>query len=324
MKKLFALLDNEKVLLVVSLLIAVVLWMVVISDRNPTDTDVLRAIPVTHINAENVEASGLNVISMSADSTDVKISGRLTELQNISRQNVAATIDMSQIYSPGYYDLPISITQTKSGISVESFEPKSVTVRIDYIETNKRDVEVRFTGTLPEGIEISDAKPAVSSVTIEGPEKTVDSIVKAVATVDVSEVTDSGTVNSPIKLLDASGMEITDSEIKVSSASTTVDLTVVRLKTVPIQVILSGEVDVAGSGISVNSTPAQIVIKGAKDIIEAVEKIDTEAILHIPESDAVISAALLLPDGIASETESVNVAFTIEQTVENDINVNEN
>lgn len=312
MKKLFAFLDNDKVLLVVSLLVAVALWMVVISDRNPTDTEFMRGIDISYINSENMTASGLNIISVSSETTDVKISGRLTELQSFTRQNLSATLDMSGILAPGYYDLPINITQTKSGVSVESVEPKNITVRVDYIETNKREVEVKFIGEASESIEIISAKPAVASVTIEGPEKTLDSISKAVATINLAEITESCSVNTQIKLVDASGMEIGDKEVKVSSTSTTVDIDVIHLKTVPVQVILDGEVDVEGKRISIVSKPKDVILKGDKNILEGIEKVDTESILHIPESSAVISAKLVLPEGVMCETETVSVEFTIE------------
>lgn len=321
MKKWFAFLDNDKVLLVVSLLAAVVLWMVVISDRNPTDTDFLRDIDVTYINSENIEASGMNIISMSSDSVDVKISGRLTELQQITKQNVAASIDMSEILSPGNYNLDVKVTQTKSGINIESIEPKTITVRVDYIETNKRDVEVNLIGELPENVEIVSAMSSVTSVTIEGPEKTLDTISKAVATVDVSEITDSCSVNAAIKLIDSTGMEITDKEVKISSASATVDIDVAQLKTVPVQIILSGEVDVGNNGIHVAATPENVIIKGKKDVLKEIDKIDTEAILHIPEASAVISAKPVLPEGVSCDTETINITFTIENSV---ANINEN
>ena len=295
--------------------------MVVISDRNPTDADFLRDIDITYINTENIEASGMNIISMSSDSVDVKISGRLTELQQITKQNVTATIDMSDILSPGNYNLDVKVTQTKSGITVENIEPQSIMVRVDYIETNKRDVEVNMIGQLPEGIEIISAVPSVSSVTIEGPEKTLDAISKAVATIDVTEISDSCSLHSAIKLLDASGMEITDKEVKISSGSATVDVEIVQLKTVPVQVILNGEVDIENSGIHVRVTPETVVVKGKKEILKEIEKIDTEAILHIPEATAVIGAKLVLPEGVSSDAEDVSVAFTIEQSV---ANINEN
>ena len=321
MKKWFSFLDNDKVLLIVSLLAAVILWMVVISDRNPTDVDYLRDIDISYINAENIEASGMNIISMSATSADVKISGRLTELQQITRQNVTATVDMTGIVSPGNYKLAVNVTQTKGGITVENIEPREITIRVDYIETNKRDVEIKFVGEHSENIEIISAVPSVSSVTIEGPEKTLDSISKAVATINVSEITDNCSVESVIKLLDASGMEITDKEVKISSASATVDIEVVHLKKVPVQVILNGEVDVQNKGIRVVSTPESVVVKGTKELLQNIEKIDTETILHIPEVSAVIGAKLVIPEGVTCDTEKVNIAFTIEHSV---ANINEN
>ena len=89
------------------------------------------------------------------------------------------------------------------------------------------------------------------------------------------------------------------------------DLEVLKLKTVPVQVTLNGEVDVAENGIKVTADPAEILIKGPEEVLETIEKIDTEPILHIPESNAVISTTLVIPEGIVCETETINVEFTV-------------
>ena len=46
---------NDKVLFVLSFFIAVALWMVVISERNPQTANVIRGVAVSYVNTETME-----------------------------------------------------------------------------------------------------------------------------------------------------------------------------------------------------------------------------------------------------------------------------
>ena len=316
MKRLFSLLDNDKVLLVVSLLIAIGLWMVVIIERDPKIESSIKNVEISYLNTDNLDASGLNIISVTDKTADVKISGRRSEVYPVSEKNLVTTVNMADIRAPGYYELPVSVTQTKTSVLIENIEPKNITVRIDYINTNRRDIEVRYKGSPAEGFEIEKYTPSVTSVTVEGPENALAKIAKVIAEVDVSGIKESCDLQADLKLIDSSGIRIDDPDVKMSSQSATVSLNVIQVKTVPVQVILDGEVDLEQSGISIASQPAEVIIKGSNDIVSEIEKIETEAIEHIPDTDAEISANLILPDGIVCETEAVTVAFTFNEAEE--------
>ncbi len=307
MKSLF---QNDKFLFIFSFFVAVVLWMLVVSDRNPQIDSVLRSVPISYVNTESFVNSGLEIISSSTNTANVKIEGRLSEVYRVSGKDIVLSADFSGIYSPGTYEVPIAVTAHPSSVSVETVDPEIMKVQIDYIVKNKREVEILYQGELPEGYELSEAKLSTTSVTIEGPENKLASISKAVAVVDLDNLTESKTFDCPLKLMSIDGSEVSHDNLKLSSTEVSVEQKVLMVKELPVQVILSGE---ASFDAAVVCDPANVIVKGEKDILEKISQIETEPIPaeRVPEGNGRITIKLDVPEGVECETENIIAVFKI-------------
>ena len=306
---------NDKVLFVLSFFIAVALWMVVISERNPQTANVIRDVAVSYVNTETMDGAGLKIISASNETADVKIFGRLSEASLVTMRNVSVTADMSQINKPGTYEISLAATVDRAGVSVETITPATIQVQADYIVKNKRDVEAKFINNLPDGYEMGDVSLSTTSVTVEGPENTLQKIAKAVAEIDLNNVTDDISGSFPLKLVDANGKEITSNKLTVSTTEVWADVEIIKEKTVPVQIVLDGEVDLSRTGHSVSAQPENVVIKGKKSDVDSIDKIETEPVLRsvIPEEAGTVAAKLRLPTGVTCETSGVSVIFAYDK-----------
>lgn len=306
---------NDKVLFVLSFFIAVALWMVVISERNPQTANVIRGVAVSYVNTETMDGAGLKIISTSNETADVKIFGRLSEASLVTMRDVSVTADMSQINKPGTYEISLAATVGRTGVSVETVTPATIQVQADYIVKNKRDVEAKFINNLPDGYEAGDVSLSTTSVTVEGPENTLQKIAKAVAEIDLNNVTDDISGSFPLKLVDANGKEIVSDKLTVSTTEVWADVKIIKEKTVPVQIVLDGEVDLSRTGHSVSAQPENVVIKGKKSDVDSIDKIETEPVLRsvIPEEAGTVAAKLRLPTGVTSETSEVNVIFAYDK-----------
>ena len=316
MKKFFHLLkdwfSNDKFLLVFSFLLAIIMWMMVISDRNPQTNSLVKNVPVEFVNAETLQNSGLHIISKSNDEVYVSISGRLSEIYHITAKDIDAKLDLSSVRSPGVYHIPVIASVDKAGVSLEEVIPETISIEVDYIVKNRRDIEVLYQGELQEGYELESATLSIDALTLEGPETTLRKIAKAVAVVDLSNITESGDVDCKLKLANSSMEEITDANVTMSSTSVTVSLKVNKVKQVPVQVVLDGEVD--AHRMSVLPIPKTVIIKGEKDIIDKIEKIETEPVKkeNIPTSSGKISGKLAVPENVTTEKDEIGIEFILE------------
>lgn len=308
MKSLF---QNDKVLFVLSFFVAVVLWMLVVSDRNPQIDSVLRNVPISYMNTESFVNSGLEIISSSANTANVKVEGRLSEVYRVSGKDIVLSADFSGIYSPGTYEVPITVTAHPSSVSVETVDPEMMKVQIDYIVKNKREVEILYQGELPEGYELSEANLSTTSVTIEGPENKLASISKAVAVVELDNLTESKTIECPLKLISIDGSEVSHDNLKLSSTEVSVEQKILMVKELPVQVILSGEADL---DTAVVCDPANVIVKGEKKILEKISQIETEPIPteRVPEGNGRVTIKLNVPDDLECEVENIIAVFKMD------------
>lgn len=300
--------QNDKVLFVISFLVALALWMMVVGDRNPQIDSTIRNVPVSYTNTESFVNSGLKIISSSTKTANVKIEGRLSEVYKVSSKDIVLTADFSGIYSPGTYEIPINVTAHPSSVSVETVEPQMMRVQIDYIVKNKREVEISYIGELPEGYEISEAKLSTTSVTIEGPENKLASISKAIAVIELDNLTETKTFECPLKLISIDGSEVSYDNLKLSSTEVMVDQKVLMIKELPVQVILSGEADL---NTAVVCDPANVIVKGEKEILGKLSQIETDPvpISMIPGGNGRVTIKLNIPDGLECEVETINAVF---------------
>lgn len=316
MKKLF---DNDKFLAILSLMIAVVLWMMVISQRNPQTDYMLRSIPITFLHeTQMLENHDLNIISKSHTSVDVEITGRLSEVYDVLSSDVSVMADLSGIATTGAHDIPLKVEIAKAGVSVKSVSLENVRIVSDYIIKNRREIEIKYFNDLPEGLEIESTNLSVSSITIEGPQTALKQVAKAIAVIDLSEVKESKSVECDLQLVDSEENVVAQDGLSLSSTKATVDIKVLQSKEVPVQVVLDGEVNTEAQGITVVSHPTTVVVKGDVETMKGLEKIETEPIsqLHIPSSTASVTALLNIPDNVKTETTSVRVEFQIDETVQ--------
>src|SRR5690554_6790172 len=93
--------NNNKTMWVVSIIVATLLWMYVISDKNPEILDNINDIPVSLINKETLEEKGL-VISNPQDYTmDIRVYGRKSKLYRIEKESIKVEADLSRLNSKG-------------------------------------------------------------------------------------------------------------------------------------------------------------------------------------------------------------------------------
>ena len=101
---------NKIVSILLSLTIAVCLWIYVVSTVTPEDSQWIYHIPVTFTNEDGLFSDRNLVLSAGRDATvDLKIYGQRQDLLKLSNSNIVVTVDLSQVTGAGDWRLPYDI-----------------------------------------------------------------------------------------------------------------------------------------------------------------------------------------------------------------------
>lgn len=184
-KSLFSrLLENKKLLLIASFVLAFVFW--IISSDNITKT--IDDIPLRTVLSESAEKEGLKVYSVNPETVSVEVSGKRLIVDALSKEDFSAYADLFNVSKSGTETYSVKIeTKSNTSFSIDDVKPLRATVMVDKEITKTVTVHKLFEYEPSEGYHISDDMP--STVTITGPQTLVDEVKSAYVT-DVIKAND--------------------------------------------------------------------------------------------------------------------------------------
>ncbi|MBQ2968142.1 MAG: hypothetical protein IJE10_08510 [Clostridia bacterium] len=311
MKLLNKIFRNDKFILVISVLAAIGLWMAVVSEQNPMTDSLFRGIKINRNHTETMMQDELKIISVSAETADVKVNGRLSDISNIILEDVSVSADFSSVTGPGTYTIPLVANVRRSGITVSSIEPSEIKVVADYIGKNRFQVEPVFTGTLPDGYVKDSFVLGTNSITIEGPAEILEKVARVVVKVDLDNVTESISAGYKPVLLDNHGTPIHDHELTMSSTEIWVDVPILMEKDAKVNIRLDSVVNLDSAGIHLSANPDTVKIQGERAILADIEGIETEPLTLPDEPQGTVMLKLVLPEGVRAEPSEVEVKISV-------------
>ena len=194
-----------------SLVVAVLLWMAV--TRDPM-AEVALNVPIEfHNSPEHLEIS-----SETIPQVQVRVRGPVREVRELSAAEVHAVIDLANVQAgERTYDLAPRLIHVPDGISVVQAVPAQIRISFDRRETRQVEVKPRVIGTFATGYRIEKVTALPQAITIVGPATHVRGVETAITDpVDASGVVGTATflthayVSDPlVRLTDSSPIRVT-------------------------------------------------------------------------------------------------------------------
>ncbi len=178
---------------IVSIIIAVIIWFALSITYYPTITRTITNVPVTiSLAGTQAEEKGLSVLNkdqLSEMTVDVEIKGMNYEIGGYTSADLMAEVDLGNVTKDGTYDLDIDVRSAHAAdkVSIVSVSPDSVSVTLDKI--TQKTVPVTCDApyiTAEDGFTLREIKVDPSELKIEGPQKEIDRITKAVVSISES------------------------------------------------------------------------------------------------------------------------------------------
>ncbi len=231
---LFHLVVNNAWLKLLALILAIMIWLVVVSIDNPLKDQNFTQIPVTVLNGEVFEAEGKSFeLADSSSTVTVTVRAERSVLSQLSRDDFSATVDMTN-YSNGR--VPISVKANRLSDRITSITPRTpyAIVNVEELGTKQFSIDYEISGEPAEGYSVGDVVLASNVVRVQGPESIVETIDKALVRISAQGMTRDMRTETPIVFIDRNGDDMDTSRLELSRSSVSVTVEIWADREVPI------------------------------------------------------------------------------------------
>lgn len=156
-----------------SLAIAIILWLAVTGQNQPV---------TAHVNVQLnfIRPQSLEISNDPPRTVDVMLTGSRNKLDDLTSLDLVATVDISdqragervlRLADKAKIALP-------QGIKIDAFQPSAIPIRLEEIVDRQVSVEPKLEGKPADGFEVYSVYPNKASVAVRGPESRVNALQK--------------------------------------------------------------------------------------------------------------------------------------------------
>ncbi len=294
--------QSDLALKIVSVLIAIGLWLYIVQVQSPDVERTIKGVPVVFTQKTTLEDRNLTILNDNEQTIDIKIRGKRKYIIEATPENITVVADVSSISSTGKHMVYTNIILPYANLEILNQDPSALEIEVDKLATMEKNIEVHAIGTPAEGFAVGTPTISPQTVKLKGPKSLIDGVSAVVVEPDVTgKATDIETI-LPLKIYGSNNKEIKSSYITTDITEAEIRCEILKTKLVDIHPILAGIGAIENSNWRLDAgSLKQIMVAGPKDKIESLEQVRTKpiSIFDIKENGEV-TAELSLPAGIQS------------------------
>ena len=315
-------LTNNLGLKLLSVIGAIMLWLIVMNIDDPYTYRDFSPIQVTMLNENVVTDQGkVYKIEDGSDVISIRVWGKKSVLRELDITDFTATADMQKNIK--YNDL-VGIEVTCSNKNIRSADinlsRENVVISVEDASSEQFNVVVKQNGKVADGYMIGTALPEQSLIQISGPASVIAKIKRVEVEIKTTGVNSDRTIHGKLNVLNSDGEAVDTTYLEYTGKNDGMDvaITMLRTKTVPLSVGHTGTPAEGYSFSSISYKPETVMIAGASDAISKItailipdEAINIDGISE--NQQQTIDITQYLPDGIrlADETDAL-IAVSVE------------
>lgn len=293
-----------------SVVLAFILWYYVITVVSPDSKDTFYNIPVVLTGETALEERGLMVTSVGNTTVDLTLSGNRSDLIQLNSSNITIKANLNTIYDTGEnlrldYSISYPGNFANNAFVEESKSPSYITVTVERRSNKDIPVNVVYSGTVSEGYTALKDEQTLDyeTIRISGPESVTSQITQAVIQVSLDDRTESVVDSYRYTLCNDKGEPVDATWITVSVEEIELTVPVRMVKTIPLKLNV-----VDGGGATKNTTtikidPAEIKVYGTASALEGFDELILGTIkLGEYEKATELAFDITLPDGVTNMT----------------------
>lgn len=288
-------LRNKKVLMLLSLVIALFLWVYVVAVENPPTERRITNIPINFEHYDDLEERGLAINYDERPRMEIVIAGTRSDVMKVDVDDVLATADLTG-YGKGQNYVVVTVKVPRKVDLVEQ-KTQVIPINVEKLKKINKKVTVFFEGTVAKDFEPKLFSQEITEVQVKGAAGQVAKVASVSANLEIKKLADHEK-NYKIKITarDLQGKIVPG--VRLSENYLQVTAGMYALKTVNLELDLKREPS-AEYQISGMDYPSTLNIRGFIHNIKDVEKIVSEPVYldELKESGS-IPLKLVIPEDI--------------------------
>lgn len=227
---------NNTFLKILSVFLALFAWIYILYIVDPVNTKDFDKVEVSMSFEGSVpDRNGFMYLLTDTNLTvNISVSGSRTELMNVSRSDIKATLNMDRVITEGTYEIEVNVNVDNDDITVVDVYPKTFTIQFAEVATRTLDLKLNAAGSLPAGYAVNSTSISPARITISGPKQTVNSINEAYLSVSLENVKEDISGQHEIALVDPNGNNVDRKYLTLSVSRAEILLDIIyRKKLIP-------------------------------------------------------------------------------------------
>lgn len=270
-----------------SLVIALGIWLYVVSVVSPESETTINQVPVLLEGEKTLAERDLIIVSNKNFSVDLKLFGNRVDLNKLSASNITLQADLSQITEPGEHNIRYSISYPAvvdpGNVDVLEKNPQHITITVAETDWKEVPVKVEYgTSRVPDGYVVDRQNPQFDhdTVIVTGPKETLEYVQYAKINVDLTGQVSTIDDSFKVILCDARGNDVTKNEgLKyVDKLSTNINairakIHIYKIKEVPLVVEVIPGGGLREEDVVLTYSQQSIVVSGSDRDLEKLDQI---------------------------------------------------
>jgi len=316
--------DSKLFYIVLSVLMAFILWAYVVNEVNPSKEQTLTNLPVVFQGTDILEARNLIIVEGTDQTVNLDLKTDWDTAGKLSRTNVSLSVSVHSITEPGEYRVLAEVSYpsnvSRSNISIQNDEARYIEFTVAKLVKKEIPVQPRFTGSIAEGYQAGEFTVGPNKVEIRGLEEIVNQVAYAEVVLGQTDMDKTFEGDLPFVFKNGQGEEVSAEGIQCGVNTVYVIYPIAMLKEVPLTVSI-----VPGGGATADDIdqekfriePSTIWVSGPEEILSAIKEwplgeIDLSSIPNTPNYK--VKLPVRLSDDLTNESgvteATVNISFT--------------
>ena len=309
---------NKILTALLSALIAVGLWLYVVTFVSPNSDNHFYNIPVTLQGEVVLQERGLMITTTELPTVSLHLEGNRTDLNKLNSSNITIAVDVSKIGEPGTHNLTFTPGYpgdvANNAITVLSRTPGSITLEVEERINKSVPVDIQYIGALSQDYMADKENKLLDheSVNITGPKSVVDQISMARIEVNLDGRIESISEQFRYTLCNEKGEPVDAAMVTTDVEGITLTLKILRVKEIALIVNIVDGGGATKDTSSITLQPETILISGSDSLLEGLDSLELGTInLGEMLEDEILTFPIKLPEGVTNETGVVDATVDV-------------
>lgn len=316
---------NHFGLKVISLVIAIVVWVIVANVDDYKTTKQISGIEIEFVNGNAITEKNKVYEVPTGTTVDIVVKGRRSVVEQLTSEDFKAVADLSKMSVTNAVSVEVSAVSSYIARDLTiSYTDNAVIVAVeDKVET-QLPITVRVNSEVADGYAVWNKTAAPNLITVKGAESVVNTIDEVVVDVDISGANHNLTAYAEPIFLDHNGRAIDSTKFEYDVTGVTVTVEIMKTKELSVRIKTAGEPKDGYAIASIDYQPTSILVVGDASDLAKVDEIlidDIDVTNLSKDLETAITIADYLPSGITlvGDTVEIMVKVMIEAVIEREL-----